>query len=155
MYADDGIKQIILQAFVPNLNKAIAHNLSLFELPFSVEFTDSMEYEFTGKFGLAQEYGGLSQGQTRKLNFAITIAFRDFVAAIADFKINILFLDEVLDISTDDEALEHMLRLLKAKVHEVGQIYLMTHRGQNYLEYFDHIVEVEHDGRYGTIKRIR
>ena len=155
MYDDDGIKQIILHAFVPNLNKAVAHNLSLFELPFSVEFNDAMEYEFTGKFGLAQEYGGLSQGQTRKLNFAITIAFRDFVAAISDFKINILFLDEVLDVSTDDEALEHMLQLLKTKVDEVGQIYVMTHRGQYFENFFDGIIEIEHDGRYSSINKIK
>jgi len=155
MFDDNGIKQIILHAFVPNLNKAIAHNLSLFELPFSVEFNDAMEFDFTGNLGMAQEYGGLSQGQTRKLNFAITIAFRDFVATIADFKINILFLDEVLDISTDDESLEHMLQLLKAKVAEVGQIYLMTHRGQYFKDYFDHIVEIEHDGRYSTINKIK
>lgn len=155
MFADNGIKQIILHAFVPNLNKAIAHNIALFELPFSVQFNDSMEYEFTGHLGMAQEYGGLSQGQTRKLNFAITIAFRDFVAAIADFKINVLFLDEVLDISTDDEALEHMLHLLRAKVDEVGQIYLMTHRGQYFKDYFDHIIEIEHDGRYSTINKIK
>lgn len=155
MFADNGIKQIILHAFVPNLNKAISHNIALFELPFSVKFNDAMEYEFTGHFGMAQEYGGLSQGQTRKLNFAITVAFRDFVAAIADFKINVLFLDEVLDISTDDEALEHMLHLLKAKVSEIGQIYLMTHRGQHFKDYFDHVVEIEHDGRYSTINKIK
>jgi DNA repair exonuclease SbcCD ATPase subunit len=152
IYADDGIKKLVLGIFVPNLNKAIAHNLSMFELPFLIEFDDSMEYRFLSKFGLSTTYNGLSQGQKRKLNFAISMAFRDFVTAIADFKINILFLDEVLDISTDYEALNHMLVLLKNKVIEIGSIYLMTHRGDDFKDNFNHIVEVEHDGRYSSIK---
>lgn len=154
MYNDDGIKKLVLGIFVPNLNKAIAHNLNLFELPFMIEFDDAMEYKFSSKFGLADVYNGLSQGQKRKLNFAISIAFRDFVTSIADFKINVLFLDEVLDISTDFEALSHMLTLVKDKAKEIDSIYLMTHRGDDFVEYFDSIVEIEYDGRYSSINVI-
>lgn len=152
MYDDDGIKKIVLGIFVPNLNKAIAHNLNLFSLPFMIEFDDAMDYRFDSRFGLAPSYNALSQGQKRKLNFAIAVAFRDFVTSIADFKINILFLDEVLDISTDEEALEHMIQLLKAKVPEIGGTYLMTHRGEQFSEYFDHCIQVQNNGRYSSLE---
>ena len=151
MYNDDGIKKLVLSIFMPNLNKTIAHNLNLFELPFMIEFDDAMEYTFTSKFGSAPTYNNLSQGQKRKLNFAISMAFRDFVSLIADFKINILFLDEVLDISTDFEALNHMLELVKTKCSDIGGIYLMTHRGEDFSDKFDNIMEIEHDGRYSEI----
>jgi len=151
MYQDDGIKKLVLSIFIPNLNKTIAHNLNLFELPFMIEFDDAMEYTFISKFGSAPTYNNLSQGQKRKLNFAISMAFRDFVALIADFKINILFLDEVLDISTDYEALQHMLELVKTKCNDIDSIYLMTHRGDDFTEMFDNILEIEHDGRYSSI----
>lgn len=152
MYDDTGIKKIVLGIFVPNLNKAIAHNMNLFNLPFSIEFNDSMDLRFESRFGLAPSYKALSQGQKRKLNFAIAAAFRDFVTSIADFKINILFLDEVLDISTDEEALEHMIQLLKTKVPEIGGIYLMTHRGEQFSEYFDNCILVQNDGRYSSLE---
>jgi DNA repair exonuclease SbcCD ATPase subunit len=137
---------------VPNLNKAISHNLNLFNLPFMLEFDDGMNFRFESRFGLAPSYNALSQGQKRKLNFAIAVAFRDFVTSIADFRINILFLDEVLDISTDEEALEHMIQLLKAKVHEIGGIYLMSHRGEQFTEYFDRCISVQNDGRYSSLE---
>jgi exonuclease SbcC len=152
MYDDAGIKKIVLGIFVPNLNKAIAHNMDLFNLPFSIEFNDAMDLRFESRFGLAPSYKALSQGQKRKLNFAIAVAFRDFVTSIADFKINILFLDEVLDISTDEEALEHMIQLLKTKVPEIGGIYLMTHRGEQFSEYFDNCILVQNDGRYSSLE---
>ena len=152
MYDDDGIKKIVLGIFVPNLNKAIAHNLNLFNLAFMLEFDDGMDFRFESRFGLAPSYNALSQGQKRKLNFAIAVAFRDFVTSIADFRINILFLDEVLDISTDEEALEHMIQLLKAKVPEIGGVYLMTHRGEQFAEYFDNCIQVENNGRYSSLE---
>lgn len=152
MYADNGVKKIILGMFVPNLNKAIAHNFTLFNLPFTLEFDDSMAYKFSGRYGSAQVYNGLSQGQKRKVNFAIAMAFRDFVTTIADFRMNALFLDEVLDISTDEEAFVGMVELLKEKVPEVGGIYLMTHRGELVSDVFDQLIEVEHDGLYSSLK---
>ena len=152
MYDDDGIKKIVLGIFVPNLNKAIAHNLNLFSLPFMIEFDDAMDFRFESRFGLAPSYNALSQGQKRKLNFAIAVAFRDFVTSIADFKINILFLDEVLDISTDEESLEHMIQLLKTKVPEIGGTYLMTHRGEQFSEYFEYCIQVQNNGRYSSLE---
>jgi len=152
MFADDGIKKFVLKIFMPNLNKTIAHNLTLFELPFAIEFDDAMEYKFSSKFGSSKVYGGLSQGQQRKLNFAISMAFRDFVMVIADFKINVLFLDEVVGQSMDLESTNHLLELLKKKVKEIGGIYVMVHREDTDLGHqFDNVIEIEHDGRYSTL----
>jgi len=152
MYDDSGIKQIVLGIFVPNLNKAIAYNLNLFNLPFNLEFNHDMEYRFESGYGMSPSYKALSQGQKRRLNFAISIAFRDFVTSIADFDINLLFLDEVLDISTDDESLESMIKLLKLKAPEIGGTYLISHRSEQFSDYFDRTIEVINDSRYSFIE---
>jgi len=152
MCSDSGMKRIVLSTFVPNLNTAIMENMRLFDLPYSVEFDETMQYTFTSRYGLAEVYNGLSEGQKRKINFAIAMAFRDFVIRIADFKINILFLDEVLDVSTDAEALREMVMMLKNKISEIKSIYLITHRGADITECFDNKIEVTHDGRYSALK---
>lgn len=149
--SDNGMKKIVLGIFVPNLNRAIMDNMKAFDLPFIIEFDDSMNYKFSSRYGLSEVYNGLSEGQKRKINFAIAMAFRDFVTSIGDFKINVLFLDEVLDVSTDSEALRDMIMLLKNKVTEIGGIYLITHRGNDVTECFDHRIEVEYDGRYSSL----
>lgn len=152
MFGDDGLKKYILSTFVPSLNETIAHNIQLFSLPFSIEFDESLDYKFESNFGMAQVYHGLSQGQKRKLNFAISMAFHDFVSIIAEFKINIMFLDEVLDISTDEEALGDMIMLLKEKLTDIPGIYLMSHRGETFTDYWDHKLSVTHDGCYSSIE---
>ena len=153
--SDDGVKKIVLGIFVPTLNKAIAENLRLFSLPYGIEFDDAMNYRFSSRFGMSEVYEGLSEGQKRKLNFAIAMAFRDFVFDIADFKISTMFLDEVLDISTDPEALRDMLTLIKNNISRIGGVYLITHRGPEVADCFDHKLEVMNDGRYSSLNYVK
>ena len=154
MYGDDGIKKFVLGIFVPNLNQVVAHNIALFSLPFAIEFDDSLDYKFISKFGMAQVYKGLSQGQQRKLNFCISMAFRDFVTLIADFKINLMFLDEVLDVSTDAEGLRDMIELIKQKSSDIDSIYLMSHRGEDFSDEWEHTIEVNNDGLYSSVSQL-
>ncbi len=155
MFGDEGIKKTIIGTFVPVLNKAIERNLKIFNLPFSIEFDESLDYIFHDGYGSAPVYHSLSQGQKRKLHFSISMAFRDFVTLIGDFKINVLFLDEVLDISVDTEGLENMIDVLKVKNKEIPSIYLMTHRGENFSDSFDNIISIKHDGRFSEILEVR
>jgi len=154
MYADDGIKKLVLGIFVPNLNRAIADNLVRFNLPYTLKFTDSMDMEFSSRFGMADSYYGLSEGQKRKINFAVALALREFVSKIADFKMNVLFLDEVLDISTDPEAYVDMVTLLKDNITIIGNVYMITHRGDLVKEQFDDCIEFTNDGRYSSLHKI-
>jgi DNA repair exonuclease SbcCD ATPase subunit len=154
MFGDEGIKRTVIGTFVPVLNKAIDRNLKVFDLPFSIEFDDSLNYKFCNGYGSAPVYDGLSQGQKRKLHFSISMAFRDFVSMVGDFKINMLFLDEVLDISVDDVGLENMVSVLKSKNLEIPSIYVMTHRGETFQNEWNHVVEVMHDGRFSELKQI-
>lgn len=153
MYADNGVKQIVMAIFMPNLNRAVAYNLNKFNLPYTIRFTDSMDLEFSSRFGMAEIYDGLSEGQKRKINYAVALSFRDFVSTIADFKINTLFLDEVLDISTDAEAFRDMVILTKEKMREIGHVFMITHRGELVDELFDNVIEFYNDGRYSSFSQ--
>jgi len=151
MYDDTGIKKMVLSIFIPSLNTAVANNLKDFNLPFMIEFSDSMEHTFVTRHGMAPEYNALSQGQIKKINFAIMMAFRDFVTNVADFRINAIFLDEILDISTDNEALYDMLQLLRNKLSDIPCINVITHRGELFSEVFDSVIEVSYDGSYSSL----
>jgi len=153
MYADNGVKQIVMGIFMPNLNRAVAYNLNKFNLPYTIRFTDSMDLEFSSRFGMAEIYDGLSEGQKRKINYAVALSFRDFVSTIADFRINTLFLDEVLDISTDAEAFRDMVILTKEKMREIGHVFMITHRGELVEEMFDNVIEFYNDGRYSSLSQ--
>ena len=151
MYDDGGIRSIVLNLFVPELNKDIEKNIKTFGIPFSIVFDESMNFTFSSTYGMAPEYGSLSQGQVRKINFAVTMAFRDFVTRMGDFKISSMFFDEVLDISTDDETIQEMLFMVKSKLSEIRSMFVVSHRSKEFTDMFDNFIDISNDGTYSTI----
>ena len=151
MCADDGIKKMIFSKFVPEFNRSVERNIRRLNLPFSMEFDDSMTFTYHADPGLAPSYEMLSQGQQRKLGFAISMAFRDFVTMVGNFKINFLSMDEVLDISTDDSGMREMLDIVRDMAEEIGCALVITHRGSVVADKFDYRIAVEYDGNYSTL----
>lgn len=149
--ADDGMKKMIFGMFVPTFNKIVARNLAKAGLPFIVTFGDAMDYTFKTLPGLSPNYTMLSQGQKRRLGFAVSMAFRDFVSMVGNFNVNFLSLDEVLDISTDDTAMHEMLDLAKLMMADIGCAMIITHRGKVVADKFDYHLEVSYNGMYSRL----
>ena len=153
--ADDGMKKMVFSMFVPAFNKAVQRNINKAHLPFVVTFSDSMDYTFQTLPGLSPSYTMLSQGQKRKLGFAISMAFRDFVSLVGNFNVNFLSLDEVLDISTDDNSMRDMLDLAKLMLADIGCAVIITHRGKVVSDKFDFHQAVTNNGLYSMLGPIR
>lgn len=149
--ADDGMKKMVFGMFVPEFNKIVARNLAKAGLPFIVTFGDAMDYTFQTLPGLSPNYTMLSQGQKRRLGFAVSMAFRDFVSMVGNFNVNFLSLDEVLDISTDDTAMREMLDLAKLMMADIGCAMVITHRGKTVADKFDYHLEVNYNGIYSRL----
>lgn len=153
--SDDGMKKMLFGLFVPAFNKSVQKNLVHAGLPFSMEFDDTMSYNFISAPGLAPSYSMLSQGQRRKLGFAISMAFRDFVAMVGNFSINLLSLDEVIDQSTDDNAMRDMMDLVRSMSDSIGCALVITHRVAAVMDKFDYWVTIEHDGMFSSIGEMK
>lgn len=151
MCSDDGLKSYVIKMFVPFFNQAIESNLRRFNLPYTITFDKSMDYKFESIFGAAPCYDMLSQGQKRKVNFAIAMAFCDFVFRVANFKINVLFLDEILDVSTDDVALREMVMLVRTRAKQTPTIFAVTHREAIIRDLFDYKMNIDNNGLFSTI----
>lgn len=149
--SDSGVKKLIFSHFVPAFNKSVEKNLLRLGLPFSVSFNDEMDAVFHSSPGQAPSLTMLSQGQRRKLGFAISMAFRDFVSLVGNFKINFLSMDEVLDVSTDDTGMRDMLDIVRGMTEEIGCALVITHRGMIVADKFDYRIAVENDGNYSTL----
>ena len=151
MCSDDGLKSYVIKMFVPFFNQAIESNLRRFNLPYNITFDKSMDYKFESVYGAAPCYEMLSQGQKRKVNFAVAMAFCDFVFRVANFKINCLFLDEILDVSTDDVALREMVSLVRTRTNQTPTIFAVTHREAIIQDMFDYKLNIDNNGLFSTI----
>ena len=151
MCSDDGLKSYVIKMFVPFFNQAIESNLRRFNLPYHIVFDKSMDYKFESVYGAAPCYEMLSQGQKRKVTFAIAMAFCDFVFRVANFKINCLFLDEILDVSTDDVSLREMVELVRTRTKQTPTIFAVTHREAIIQDLFDYKLDIENNGLFSMI----
>lgn len=148
MLSDGGMKKMVYGLYIDHFNEVVRKNLLRANLPFVIEFDDTMNFKFISAPGYAPSYTMLSQGQRRKVGFAIAMAFRDFVSLVGNFSINFMSLDEVLDISTDNYAMREMLDIVRSMVSDIGCVVVITHRGDAVADKFDHKITVEYDGTY-------
>ena len=154
MLSDAGMKKMVYALYIDHFNEVVRKNLLRANLPFVIEFDDTMNFKFISAPGYAPSYTMLSQGQRRKVGFAIAMAFRDFVSLVGNFSVNFMSLDEVLDISTDNYAMREMLDIVRSMVEDIGCVVVITHRGDAVADKFDHKIVVEYDGTYSHMGEV-
>lgn len=152
--SDNGMKKLVIGMFIPTFNKAVARNLKRFGLPYSLSFDDTMEVTYRGVPGESPSYTMLSGGQLSKGNFAISMAFREFVSAIGNFSVNMLFLDEIVDVNCDNASIIEMLSLGKSMVRDVGCVLVVSHHGDVAPDVFDGEVCVKNDGMFSRLSPV-
>jgi DNA repair exonuclease SbcCD ATPase subunit len=81
-------------------------------------------------YGKEFDFDNLSRGERTRLILSLSWAFRDVFESMND-KINLLFIDELLDNGTDSAGVEAALAILKkmARDHK-RNIYLISHRDE-------------------------
>jgi DNA repair exonuclease SbcCD ATPase subunit len=126
---DSFVRKKLLNTKIPFLNQKLAKYLDILGLPHTVRFTEEMTVTIT-RFGRKLDFGNLSNGQQARLNFALSLAFRDMLENIHG-KINVYMLDEVLDVGLDAIGITAAAKLLKAKARDEDlSVYIISHKDE-------------------------
>ncbi len=124
---DSYIRKKLLNKKIPYLNQRLAKYLGILGLPHSVRFTEGMTVNIS-RFGRSLDFGNLSNGQQARLNFAISLAFRDMLERVHG-TINVFMLDEVLDVGLDAVGIQAAAKLLKNMARDDGlSIFIISHK---------------------------
>lgn len=126
---DSFIRKALLNKNLPLLNTKLQHYINMLGLPHRVEFTKEMSATIS-QFGRSLNFGNLSQGQRARVNFALSMAFRDVLQNLHP-KINICMLDEVLDFGLDSIGVVAAAKLVKQKARDENVcMYVISHRDE-------------------------
>jgi DNA repair exonuclease SbcCD ATPase subunit len=88
------------------------------------------------QFGRVLDFGNLSAGQRARVNFALSLAFRDVLQKLHP-KINVCMLDEILDTALDSIGVQSAAKLIKQKAREESlSMFVISHRDE-----IDHIFD--------------
>lgn len=120
------VRRKIINRTIPFLNARLNHYTKDIGLPHTVNFDDDMSC-VVSEFGRELDFGNLSGGEKKRVNLALSLAFRDVLHHLHS-KFNCLFIDEI-DASLDASGVEAVFRLIKQKSRDdnIG-LWVISHR---------------------------
>lgn len=124
---DSFIRKKIIDQNLTFLNHRLSHYLIGIGLPHSITFKSDLEVEIT-MYGREYDFDNLSRGERTRLILALSWSFRDVFESM-NSKINLLFVDELIDSGLDTSGVEASLVILKKMGREGSRnIFLISHR---------------------------
>lgn len=121
------VRKNLISTTTPFLNKRIGYYVERLNLPHVVLFQPDMTCEIS-QLGRQLDHGNLSNGEKKRLNLAICLAFRDVLTYLHS-RVNVLFTDEVDGGSLDSNCVDMLIQLMKKKAWDDDiSIYVISHR---------------------------
>lgn len=106
------LRRRIINKTIPFLNGRLNHYTKALGLPHIVKFDADMSCT-VAEFGRELDFGNLSAGERKRVNTAMSLAFRDVLHHLHS-KTNLLIIDE-LDGALDQSGLDAVIRVIKEK----------------------------------------
>jgi DNA repair exonuclease SbcCD ATPase subunit len=124
---DQGIKTSIVRKYLPTLNSLI--NKYCAELDFFVlfEFDENFDETIKSRHRDKFSYGSFSEGQKKRIDFAIVFAWRELIRQKNSIDTNLLILDEVFDGSLDAEGVELFKNIIFGTIMKDYNVVLISH----------------------------
>lgn len=120
------IRKRIISKTVPFLNLQMNDYAEQLGLPHTISFMDDMSCEVS-EYGRVLDFGNLSNGEKKRVNLAMSLAFRDVLHHLHS-NINLLFVDEI-DASLDFMGVDNVIALLKKKTKDENLTsFIVMHR---------------------------
>ena len=126
---DSFIRKKIIDQNLAYLNNRLTYYLDKLGLPHQVVFQNDLAVEIT-QLGQDLDFDNLSRGERNRLILGMSFAFRDVWESLYQ-KINLMFIDELIDSGMDTAGVENALGVLKKMGREGDKnVYLISHKDE-------------------------
>jgi len=141
------IRKSIIEQYVPFLNQTANKYLDALDSPHELDIGNDLSVGIKVSQRVSLSYGNLSAGEKLRVNVAIGLAFRDFIA-MTTHKCNLLMVDELFDSGADANFMYRATVLLKRKDESV---FMISHREEMIPE-VDQVITVTKDKGFSRIE---
>jgi DNA repair exonuclease SbcCD ATPase subunit len=126
---DSFIRKKIIDQNLSYLNTRLSYYLEKIGLPHQVVFQNDLSVEIT-ELGRSLDFDNLSRGERNRLILSLSWAFRDVYESLYH-KMNLLFVDELVDSGLDSSGMESSLAILKKISRDTNKsVWLVSHRDE-------------------------
>lgn len=126
---DSFIRKKIIDQNLSYLNGRLSYYLDKIGLPHTVKFQNDLTVSIE-ELGRELDFDNLSRGERNRLILSLSWAFRDVWESLYN-KINLLFIDELVDSGMDSSGVENSLAILKKMTREGNRsVWLVSHKDE-------------------------
>ena len=126
---DSFIRKKIIDQNLSYLNARLGYYLDTIGLPHTVKFLNDLTVSIE-ELGRELDFDNLSRGERNRLILSLSWAFRDVWENLYN-KINLLFIDELVDSGMDSSGVENSLAILKKMSREGNRsVWLVSHKDE-------------------------
>lgn len=154
LLSDGGIKAQVIKNDLPFLNKTINNYLKDFERTYTITFDEQFNIVIGGYSKRGLSYYNLSEGEKKRIDISILLAFVRLSRQKNSISCNILAFDEVLETSLDEDGkrvlVDNLLNNM-IKMNIVDNIFIISHN-KNLILPDAEIITVYKEGEFSKIK---
>lgn len=137
--ADDGIKAVIVNKYIPRINQMINDNLEKLDTFIQFELDEQFNETIKSRYRDVFTYDSFSEGQKLRIDLAILFTWREIAKQRNSVSSNILVMDEILDRSLDDDGVEQFLHML-GKIANTQNTIIISHKNAVVDQFTDIII---------------
>jgi DNA repair exonuclease SbcCD ATPase subunit len=102
------------------------------------------------EYGRELDFGNLSNGEKKRVNMALSLAFRDVLHHLHG-RVNLMFIDEIDGGSLDTIGIDAIIKMIKKKSRDDGlAIWVISHRPEM-IGRFDSEITVKKENGFSSI----
>jgi len=130
LLSDDGIRQIMISKDLIFLNSKVNEYLRKLGFQINLIFNEKFNIVIDNPRKKNYQYNNFSEGQKKRIDLAILMAFLDLSKRKNSINTNLLIFDEVLDTSLDDEGTADFMNMLNGCINEgkIENVFIITHK---------------------------
>jgi len=148
---DSGIKTKIIRHYVPIINKLVNKYLSTMDFFVQFELDETFKETLRSRFRDSFSYANFSEGEKQRIDLALLFTWRAIAKLKNSANTNLLILDEVFDGSLDGLGMEHLMNLLNIASSDSTNVFVITHRGDQFYDKFNDVLSFEKKHNYSIM----
>jgi len=146
---DSFVRKKIIEQNLAHLNERLRIYLDRIGSPHSVVFQSNLEVYIT-EYGRDLDFDIISRGEKTRIILALSWAFRDVYESMNN-RLNLLFIDEILDLGLDGNGIEAAIGVCTLMAHEQHRnVFVISHRNE-LVGKVDSILTVRKENGFTTI----
>lgn len=146
---DTGIKAKMIKKYIPIINKSINKYLEEMDLFVNFEMNENFEEKIKSRYRDEFSYSSFSEGEKMRLNLAILFTWREIARMRNSFSTNIIFFDETLDSSLDDNGIDDFIKII-FNLTEGTNTFIISHKAGT-IEKFTNVIKFQKQKNFSRI----